>query len=341
MPKVPRAVSFTAHWLAIEGVQPSIPQNPLPSEVKALPPQIRGSQKNYSSSALADDVEVKPLVKHVISKELQLYFDRVVEALLNNDDDDDETDANNSSAGNLRNIALNSLRNDPGLHQLVPYLVQFVQEQISLALKTKLSIIHTMLEVIHAMILNDTIYIEPYIHQIMPCLLTPLLSKRVGPSGAPTTSSFAIRDFAASLLKKICESYSESYYSLLPRVTRTLLKGFLDANRSVASWYGSIVGIRGLGAEVVSVVILGNARPWYEGTMPRVANKEDQVLLTQAVIDSLRELKHQAPALTAEKPLDNEEKEKVKGLIGEKLFEELEKESDAITIARGILVNKL
>lgn len=334
---MPRAVSFTAHWLAIEGVQPSIPQNPLPSEVKALPPQIRGSQKNHSASALAEDVEVKPLVKHVISKELQLYFDRVVKALLNSNEDE-TSDATGSSAGSLRNIALNSLRNDPGLHQLVPYLVQFVQEQISLALKTKLSIVHTMLEVIHAMILNDTIYIEPYIHQIVPCLLTPLLSKRVGVSGAPTTSSFAIRDFAASLLNKICDAYSESYYSLKPRVTRTLLKGFMDTNRSVASWYGSIVGIRGLGADVVRVVILGNARAWYEGIMPRVTSADDQKLLTRAILDSLRVLKKQAPTLGTAEPLSDEEKEKLRNQIGDKLLEELEKEDDSIEIARGIII---
>lgn len=176
----------------------------------------------------------------------------------------------------LRNIALNSLRNDPGLHQLVPYLVQFVQEQISQNLKTSLPIISTMLEVIHAMIDNPNIFIEPYIHQIMPCLLTPLLSKRVGNTPEPHTSStdeghnteitndttteetkskfepairesYAIRDFAASLISSISDRYSAVYYSLKPRVTRTLLKGFMDVNRSVPSWYGSIVGIRGLG----------------------------------------------------------------------------------------------
>lgn len=338
LPKVPRAVSFTAHWLAIEGVQPSIPQNPLPSEVKSLPPQIRGSQKNHSASALSDDVEVKPLVKHVISKELQLYFDRVVEALLNTDTD------NTTSSASLRNIALNSLRNDPGLHQLVPYLVQFTQEQISGNLKNKIEIVHTMLEVIHAMLVNDTIYIEPYIHQIMPCLLTPLLSKRVG-SNPSSTESFAIRDFAASLLNKICETYSESYYSLKPRVTRTLLKGFMDANRSVASWYGSIVGIRGLGSDVIRVVILGNVRAWYEATMPRIQSQEDQAILTRAIMDTLRILKKQAPSLLLRdasnqepKPLSEEEKEKLKEQVGERFYQHLQKESDFVAIARGIII---
>jgi hypothetical protein len=32
LPKVPREVVMTAHWLAIEGVQPAVPQNPIAAE---------------------------------------------------------------------------------------------------------------------------------------------------------------------------------------------------------------------------------------------------------------------------------------------------------------------
>lgn len=57
-------------------------------------------------------------MKHVLSKELQLYFEKIGNALTN-----EETE-------NIRETAIASLRNDPGLHQLVPYLVAFIAEKV-------------------------------------------------------------------------------------------------------------------------------------------------------------------------------------------------------------------
>lgn len=79
----------TAHWLAVEGVQPSIPQNPTTAEARAndLVPKGPGANPNLGALAGNDNVTVKPLVKHIVSKELILFFDKIREAILDDDDD--------------------------------------------------------------------------------------------------------------------------------------------------------------------------------------------------------------------------------------------------------------
>ncbi|KAI5305318.1 Non-classical phosphatidylinositol transfer protein (PITP), partial [Ascosphaera pollenicola] len=125
LPKIPREISFTAHWLAIEGVQPSVPQNPSTSDsrVSELLPKGPNANANLAAMSGRDNVNVKPLVKHILSKELQLYFEKVCAAILDETNDD------------FRLSALSSLREDPGLHQLVPYFVQFISEKVTHGLK--------------------------------------------------------------------------------------------------------------------------------------------------------------------------------------------------------------
>ena len=85
LPKVPREMSFTAHWLAVEGVQPSIPQNPTQADQRGqelLPKGPGGANQTLAAVSGADGASVKPLVKHVLSRELQLYFERITSAIL-------------------------------------------------------------------------------------------------------------------------------------------------------------------------------------------------------------------------------------------------------------------
>lgn len=105
--------------------------------------------KPQASSSLSDQVDVKPLVKHVLSKELQMYFERITEAVLSEDE-------------RLRSQAFESLRMDPGLHQLLPYFVQHIHKKVSQNHKD-LDVLDSMLSMAHSILNNKHLFVEPYV----------------------------------------------------------------------------------------------------------------------------------------------------------------------------------
>lgn len=258
LPKVPRDMTFTAHWLAVEGVQPTIPQNPAPADASRnidLMPKGTGANPHLAATAGADNVTIKPLVKHILSKELQLYFDHVCAAVL--DESNDE----------YRYAALGSLRSDPGLHQLVPYFIHFVAEKVTHSLKS-LFILSQMLHLVSSLLDNPNLHMAPYIASIVPPVLTCLIGKKLGPSPPASGSSvlpehYELRDLAASMLLVLTrKSYAEATPTLKPRLARTLLKTLLaTTSQPLGSYYGAVRGLCGIaGAEGVRALLLPNLK---------------------------------------------------------------------------------
>jgi transcription initiation factor TFIID subunit 6 len=60
--------------LAVEGVQPSIPQNPTAINHADLLPKGPNANQHLAAANGLDNINVKPLVKHVLSKESQELF---------------------------------------------------------------------------------------------------------------------------------------------------------------------------------------------------------------------------------------------------------------------------
>ncbi|KAI7907560.1 uncharacterized protein BX663DRAFT_425451 [Cokeromyces recurvatus] len=149
LPKIPLDVTFTAHWLAIEGVQPAIPQNPTPNDAKAELLTKRSKTHTSSNGITTDQVNVKPLVKHVLSKELQMYFERITEAVLSEDE-------------RLQSQAFESLRLDPGLHQLLPYFIQHIHKKVTQNHKN-LDVLEAMLSMSYSLLSNKHLFVEPYV----------------------------------------------------------------------------------------------------------------------------------------------------------------------------------
>jgi len=113
-------ISYTCHWLAVNGVQPDIPQNPSQKKIQQQTGVGAGPVTGEQQGQKAEEtVEVKTKVRHVLSRELQLYYEKVTQALLSED-------------AVAKQAALNSLRSDPGIHQLLPYFCKFITDKVQL-----------------------------------------------------------------------------------------------------------------------------------------------------------------------------------------------------------------
>lgn len=190
-----------------------------------------------------------------MSKELILFFDKIRGAIL-----DEEPDAEVVS---LRESALESVRSDPGLHQLVPYFVQFVAEKVTHSLNNTF-VLRQMMELTAAMIANKSLFIDPYVAALVPPVLTCLVGRNLGPENVDNLKDqFQLRDLAASLIGQISRKYAESSMQLRPRLARTCLKYFLDPSRSLGEHYGAINGLSTIGGpEAIRSILIPNIKPF-------------------------------------------------------------------------------
>ncbi|PQP94273.1 transcription initiation factor TFIID subunit 6 [Prunus yedoensis var. nudiflora] len=237
LPRAPLGVSVAAHWLAIEGVQPAIPEN-APIEALAAYSDVKKSE--YKEDGIP--VDIKLPVKHVLSRELQLYFEKIAELT-------------RRSSSSLFKEALVSLATDSGLHALVPYFTCFVADEVTRNLNS-FPLLFALMRLVRSLLQNPHIHIEPYLQQLMPSVITCLVAKRLG--NRYTDNHWELRNFTANLVSSICKRFGHVYHNLQPRLTRTLLHAFLDPTKTLPQHYGAIQGLAALGPSVVRLLILPN-----------------------------------------------------------------------------------
>jgi transcription initiation factor TFIID subunit 6 len=211
-------------------------------------------------------VVVEPTLTHELSKELQLYFDRVTATVRGG--------GVGPEAPVLR-AALESLQTDNGIHQLVPYFVRFAQEEVATSLKN-LPRLTAVIAAVRALVSNPHVHVELYLHQLMPSVVTCLVAKKLGGEPSDLDDHCLLRERAAETMALVCAKFGEQYPTIQPRITRTLVKALLDQTKPLATRYGAVVGLAALGPRVTRLLILPHLKQVLETLEPMLLEGEEE-----------------------------------------------------------------
>lgn len=172
--KVPLEVSLRAHWLCVDGIQPTVPENPPPLSKDAQAQDSVNPIKKLDQALTKDTagkpttgkvhklknvetVHVKQLATHELSVEQQLYYKEITEACVGSDEA-------------RRAEALQSLSCDPGLHEMLPRMCTFIAEGVKVnVVQNNLALLIYLMRMVRALLDNPALYLEKYVSVL--CLI--------------------------------------------------------------------------------------------------------------------------------------------------------------------------
>lgn len=207
---MPEGYSLHSHWLAIEGKVPNIPEN-------------EGEDIDDVIYEKVPETEVE--LHHQLSLEQQKYYNCVLEAL---------------NTGNRLEEVLKSLVSDSSLTKLIPYISR---SMFSMVLDSDdLVVLNRGVQILGALSMNKFLNLEPYLHQIMPALLSALMRGDLVEEG-----HWLFRKNTAEIVAKVCDHFSDYYEDLKSRVLKLYVKVLEDENKPPASHFSAIQGINSFG----------------------------------------------------------------------------------------------
>ena len=175
----PSEIAVSLHWLAVDGIQPSIPQNPLlphsyVSANAAKPYHYGGKHGDDSVMGTGgrivhrveeDDeygigVSIRQLLPRLLPDELKYYFTNVAMKMASTTSN--YSNASTSTTEEEQDEALANLASDRGIQELVPFFSQFVNNQIRYNLK-QVEHCRTMIRLMDALISNTHLTLEMHV----------------------------------------------------------------------------------------------------------------------------------------------------------------------------------
>lgn len=138
---------------------------------------------------------------------------------------------------------------------MLPRLCTFISEGVKVnVVQNNLALLIYLMRMVKAILDNSSLYLEKYLHELIPTIVTCIVSKQLC-MRPESDNHWALRDFAARLLAQTCKTYNTSTNSIQIRLTRILTKA-LDTGAPMSSTYGALSALCELGIEVQRTLVM-------------------------------------------------------------------------------------
>lgn len=190
---------------------------------------------------------------HQLSLQQQIYYNTVLESL---------------STGKKLQTCLDSLFNDSSITQIVPYLTQSLYSLVFNS--SSLELLDRAMKMLGALALNQYLNIEPYLHQVLPTLLSGLLRTNLLEEG-----HWVFRNNTADIIAKVCEKYIQYYDDLKARVLKLYINTLEDTTKPACTHYGAVQGLNAFGNLTVKNLLLPLLKTYIPQILdPKIRSKE-------------------------------------------------------------------
>lgn len=257
------------HWMVIEGKRPNIPENFIKENYNHEDKNKYLSNYPGNQGLNSNDVNnfILPIqqnsqqllqsnqsIIHNISKELQIFYDNfeirfrkeMKQAKVNNEDF--------YEISKELEISLDAIKNEPGVVELLPYIIEFLMS----ILKNKQNLKENKIQMLIISTLccidaSPYFNVPPYLHQIITLILSILL---LNVDDKYSQLAILLKDKTAKLLVDIINKYEAYYNDFIDQITFVVSQHLqISENPRLISLYASLSFINELGPKFIESIL--------------------------------------------------------------------------------------
>lgn len=222
------------HWLVIEGKRPNIPENFIkenllenkkekqdvaPHKISNFNPSI-GPSGNYAdydinnfrlnqNLSLKENIQFSQPIIHNISKELQIFLENFEVRFRKEIKLAKIEISDNHNISTELNISLNAIRNEPGVVEILPYLLEFLMNTLNNRQNFKKpKVQYIIIKTLESILESSYFNLPPYLHQILTLIISITL---LGIDNKLTEFIIKLKNESVKLLVLLYHKYENMY----------------------------------------------------------------------------------------------------------------------------------